>query len=104
MNPLDVSACDNRIRLAMDEAEQKAWDSLARYKFQMFGYWAAIWVHLNRIGQCKRGNPFTLLVTTAKVLGTKSINDALRGETLTDEGEKGSCLTENFEGLNGGAA
>ena len=44
------------IRLAMTvlaemrEAERKAIDSLARYKFLMFGYWAGVWVHLNRIG------------------------------------------------------
>lgn len=48
-------------------AEDKAWDSLARYKFQMFGYWAAIWVHLNRIGGFKRPNPWADLVRTAKV-------------------------------------
>ena len=47
-------------------AEQKAWDSLARYKFQMFGYWAAIWVHLNRISGEKRPNPFRLLVANAR--------------------------------------
>ena len=28
----------DRLRAEMDEAEHKAWDSLARYKFQMFGY------------------------------------------------------------------
>lgn len=32
----------------MREAERKAIDSLARYKFLMFGYWAGVWVHLNR--------------------------------------------------------
>lgn len=50
----------------LQEAESKAWDSLARYKFQMFGYWAAIWVHLNRIGGFKRPNPFCSLVQAAK--------------------------------------
>lgn len=50
----------------MDEAETKAWDSLGRYKFQMFGYWAAIWVHLNRIGEFKRRNPFADVVRTAR--------------------------------------
>jgi hypothetical protein len=47
-------------------AEAKAWDSLARYKFQMFGYWAAIWVHLNRIGGFKRRNPWSGLVRQAR--------------------------------------
>lgn len=48
------------------EAERKALDSLASYKFQMFGYWASIWVHLNRIGKFKRSNPFSDLVVLAK--------------------------------------
>ena len=48
------------------EAEQKALDSLAKYKFQMFGYWAAIWVHLNRIEGKKRPNPFAALVKQAR--------------------------------------
>ena len=42
--------CRERLLKELDEAEAKAWDSLGRYKFQMFGYWAAIWVYLNRIG------------------------------------------------------
>jgi hypothetical protein len=50
----------------LDEAEQKAWDSLARYKFQMFGYWAAIWVHLNRISGENRPNPWKKLVSAAR--------------------------------------
>lgn len=50
----------------LDEAEAKAWDALGRYKFQMFGYWAAIWVHLNRIGGFKRPNPWKALVMEAR--------------------------------------
>jgi len=55
---------DERIFLLkeLDVAEEKAWQSLARYKFQMFGYWAAIWVHLNRISKAKRPNPWAELV------------------------------------------
>ena len=41
--------------------------SLSRYKFQMFGYWAAIWVHLNRVGKFKRPNPWKGLVTSARL-------------------------------------
>lgn len=47
-------------------AERKAWDSLARYKFVMFGYWAAVWVHLNRLENRKAPNPFTALVKFAR--------------------------------------
>ena len=50
----------------LEEAERKAWEALGRYKFQMFGYWAAIWVHLNRIGNFKRPNPWKKLVSIAR--------------------------------------
>jgi hypothetical protein len=50
----------------IDVAESKAIDSLARYKFAMFGYWAGIWVHLNKIEGKKRPNPFRKLVATAR--------------------------------------
>lgn len=50
----------------LDEAETKALDALARYKFQMFGYWAAIWVHLNRIEGKRRASPFADLVKKAR--------------------------------------
>lgn len=53
-----------------DEARSKALESLARYKFQMFGYWAAIWVHANRMvakaGGKAQGNPFGFLVGQAR--------------------------------------
>lgn len=55
-------------RSALDEAETKAWDSLSRYKFQMFGYWSAWWVKLNRLGKFNRPNPWRRLVQTAKGL------------------------------------
>lgn len=54
------------LRADLQEAEDKAWDALARYKFQMFGYWAAIWVHLNRVGGFKLPSPFKSAVTLAR--------------------------------------
>ncbi len=51
-------------------AQRKAWDALSRYKFWMFGYWAAIWVHLNRISKAKLPNPWAELVKhSRKVVG-----------------------------------
>lgn len=50
----------------LDEAEAKAWESLAKYKFMMFGYWAAIWVHQNRVGRFRRPNPWQSLVRQAR--------------------------------------
>jgi hypothetical protein len=55
------------------EAERKAIDSLARYKFAMFGYWAGIWVHLNRIEGKKRPNPFKRLVKQAQLMNDGSV-------------------------------
>ena len=56
----------DQILFEMQIAERKAWDSLSRYKFQMFGYWAAIWVHLNKLSNQKQSNPFKNLVKTAR--------------------------------------
>jgi hypothetical protein len=50
----------------MAQAERKAWDALCRYKFWMFGYWAAIWIHLNRVSGGGRPNPFGDLVRFAR--------------------------------------
>lgn len=50
----------------LNDAERKAWDSLSRYKFHMFGYWAAVWVHLNRISGEHRPNPWAELVQIAR--------------------------------------
>jgi hypothetical protein len=59
---------EGRLIQDLEEAEMKAIDSLSRYKFSMFGYWAGIWVHLNRISGLKRPNPFKSLVTLSKTL------------------------------------
>ena len=63
----DLVEAGARLTAELDEAEQKAIDALARYKFQMFGYWAAIWVHLNRISGEKRPSPFKSLVNQARI-------------------------------------
>ena len=52
----------------IQEAAAKAIDSLARYKFVMFGYWAGVWVHLNRIEGRRRPSPFRALVHAARVI------------------------------------
>ncbi|OBQ72361.1 hypothetical protein [Mesorhizobium loti] len=56
----------DRLLADLEEAESKAWDALARYKFQVFGYWAAIWVHQNRMGEFKREKPWRCLVREAR--------------------------------------
>jgi hypothetical protein len=53
---------------ALDEAERRAWDSLSRYKFLLFGYYAAQHVTLNKLNskKTKRPNPFKNLVKLAR--------------------------------------
>ena len=58
-----------RLERELDEAEKKAHQNLARYKFHNFGYWAAVWVHLNRAGDFKRPNPFVDYVQLARKKG-----------------------------------
>ena len=58
----------------LDEAEAKAIDSLARYKFAMFGYWAGIWVHLNRISGARRPSPFHGLVIEARNIKHRGVD------------------------------
>jgi len=56
----------SNLEALLEEAERMAWLSLQRYKFMMFGYWAAIWVHLNRAGGFHHPNPFHDLVKLAQ--------------------------------------
>jgi hypothetical protein len=62
----DLIKVRERIEDEKTEAMQKAIDALARYKFMMFGYWAAVWVHLNKMSEYKEPNPFVGLVRQAK--------------------------------------
>lgn len=50
----------------LQEAERKAWDTLSRYKFVMFGYWCGVWVHLNRLAPVSKPNPWRGLVAAAR--------------------------------------
>lgn len=56
----------NALEKDLQQAERKAWEALGKYKFIMFGYWAAIWVHQNRVGGFKRPNPWAGLVKAAR--------------------------------------
>lgn len=68
LEELKKDGVSKRIIDDMKEAETKAIDSLSRYKFSMFGYWAGIWVHLNRISGLKKPNPFKAIVIQAKIM------------------------------------
>jgi hypothetical protein len=59
---------ERMISLKMDGCVFRAHDSLARYKFWMFGYHAAAWVKYNELlpSDKKQPNPFSDLVKLAK--------------------------------------
>jgi hypothetical protein len=58
---------EEKVKMDLEQAEARAWDALARSRFEMFGYWAAIWVHLNRTGDFKQPK----LVQSARVNGVR---------------------------------
>jgi len=77
--PDDSIGTRAKLKAELEEAERKAIQALAGYKFQMFSYWAGVWVHLNRIGQFKLPNPFrdfVLLARQKRRQFGKSINKA----------------------------
>jgi hypothetical protein len=51
-----------------EEAKTKAITNLGRYKFMNFGYWAAVWVHLNQLSGKKDPSPFRDFVDHARYL------------------------------------
>ena len=55
-----------RILNAMERAETNAWNALARYKWERFGYHAATWVNLNKLLDAPRPSPFRPLVHLAR--------------------------------------
>jgi len=57
----------------MDIAEIKAWAALTDYKFMMFGYWAAIWVHINRMAGFRKPNPFKPLIDVARAVNDEKL-------------------------------
>ena len=61
--PLEVAM---ELEQKLEEEERKAWGALSRYKFLMFGYHSAVWVHLNSMLPAKRANPFRKLVDVAR--------------------------------------
>ena len=62
----EPEAIRRRLEQDLEEAEGKAHKNLALYKFMNFGYWAAIWMHLNRVGNFHRRNPFSDYVKLAR--------------------------------------
>lgn len=98
----DCPDCQNTLA-ELDHAEREAWNALSRYKFQMFGYWAAIWVHLNRLSKARRRNPWSALV---KMSTTDSYQQSPLARAVAKA--RGDILTEadmkaNIDFLNDAA-
>ena len=74
----------SNLAVELAEAEAKVWEALGRYKFQMFGYWAAIWVHLNRIGGFNKPNPWRELVQMARAAVVKNNETPRRRDRLQE--------------------
>lgn len=72
------SALRYRLGQERDKAEHEAWNALSRYKFQIFGYWCSIWVHLNRISGLHSPNPFSNLVKEARTV-LRTLQDRPQG-------------------------
>lgn len=66
MDSQDTDQLRRALELELDDAARQAWTSLSRYKFLLFGYWAGVWVHLNRLDGGKRPNPWGDLVKIAR--------------------------------------
>lgn len=81
---VDPAAVRAEMEKALDEAEAKAHRNLAIYKFSNFGYWAAMWVHINRLGQFHRPNPFFQYVWLARKI-RKGVQHAHQMES--DQGD-----------------
>ena len=76
-----------KLQQELSIAETKAWSALAGYKFMMFGYWAAIWVHINRMGGFQRPNPFKPLVDVAKAVYDEKLSNNSVLQALAQRGE-----------------
>ncbi len=80
---------DLELRHQLNETERKAWCALSQHKFMMFGYWVAVWVHLNNAGNLNCHNPFEPAVVLAREIreesGKESVNCLKR---VLDKGVK----------------
>lgn len=57
---------EEKIRAQMQDAERKAWEALAGYKFWMFGYHAGRWINYKNLLGTQERSPFSSLVAVAR--------------------------------------
>lgn len=68
-----MTSLEEKLKEQKYESKDQAIDALARYKFMMFGYHAAVWVHLNQIDSNKEHNPFRPLVEKAREIQREAL-------------------------------
>lgn len=81
---VSVSYYERAILDGMADAEEKAWKSLAGYKFWQFGYHCGRWVNYNALLNEPRPNPFR---ETVKLARTKTGERGTVTHALAHEGE-----------------
>ncbi len=64
---LKAVSLEAEIERKKERAKTKAITNLGRYKFMNFGYWAAVWIHLNQLSGKKTPNPFKDFVDLARL-------------------------------------
>lgn len=67
-----MATMEERILEAMRDAEERAWEALAGYKFIMFGYHASRWVNYRKLLGKAMPNPFREVVGLAQVFLNKN--------------------------------
>ena len=86
-----MSEFEARLDSEIREAERQAWNALAHGKYQMFGYWGGILVHLRRIaGRSSEPSPFRELVRVARERQPKSpgMGSVFDGDRMAAEAEE----------------
>jgi len=85
----DLGIAEAEIERKKEEARVKAITNLGRYKFMNFGYWAAVWIHLNQLSGKKDPSPFKDFVDLARRNMTyeKYKEDRAKEEQQTNKGE-----------------
>jgi len=63
---VDEDDMEEKLKEMMRDDLDKAYEALSRYKFYMFGYYAAAWVRYNKLLAKPLPNPFAPLVQAAR--------------------------------------
>lgn len=68
---LRPAAKDDGLAAAMADAERRAWESLAKYRFQKFGHYAELWASLAKVSGKSLRNPFAVVASVGRRQGKR---------------------------------